>query len=62
MPLSGEKMLKLFLKDGWVFVRQKGSHVQLVKAGAHISIPMHRELKKGTEHVLLKKLKQVSKE
>ena len=61
MPLSGKDMLKLYLKDGWTLLRQKGSHVQVNKDGQTVTIPMHRELKKGTEHDLFKKLKSKGK-
>lgn len=27
MPISGREMLKLFKKEGWVELRQSGSHV-----------------------------------
>lgn len=33
MPLSGKDMLKLFLRDGWIVLRQKGSHVAVGKDG-----------------------------
>lgn len=60
MPLSGKEMVKLFLKAGWVIVPKqgKGSHVKLEKKGKMAIVPMHRELKKGTEHDLLKELKK----
>jgi predicted RNA binding protein YcfA (HicA-like mRNA interferase family) len=61
MPLSGKEMLKLFLKDGWIVLRKKGSHVQIQKIINnkifHQTIPMHGELKKGLEKNLLKLLK-----
>ena len=58
MPMSGKDMLKLFLKDGWQVLRQKGSHVAIGKDGQVETIPMHRELAKGTEHGLLERLKK----
>jgi predicted RNA binding protein YcfA (HicA-like mRNA interferase family) len=57
MPLSGDEMRKLFEKDGWIFDHQRGSHMILKKDGRHICIPRHKELSKGTEHGLLKKLR-----
>lgn len=58
MPLSGKEMVKLFEKAGWMFRHQKGSHVIMVCSdGRHKSIPLHRELKPGTEHDLLKTLR-----
>ncbi len=57
MPLSGKDMLNLYLKQGWVILRQKGSHLILGKGNDRETIPMHKELKKGLEKSLLKKLK-----
>ncbi len=60
MPISGKEMLKLFEKNGWAILRQKGSHVQVGKNGKLETIPMHKELAKGLEHKLLKRLKEGS--
>lgn len=57
MPMSGDEMRKLYIKNGWVELRQKGSHLQMGKGGERETIPMHRELKKGTEIRLLKRLR-----
>ena len=57
MPLSGKEMLKLYVRDGWVILRQKGSHLIVGKGMQRETIPMHRELKRGLEHCLLKALK-----
>ena len=46
MPMSGKEMLKLYLKNGWIKLRQTGSHVRLQKGNLKESIPMHKELKK----------------
>jgi predicted RNA binding protein YcfA (HicA-like mRNA interferase family) len=59
MPMSGKKMLKLFEKAGWVTLRQNGSHVIIGKGDKRETVPMHPELKKGLEHKLLKRLKEV---
>ncbi len=58
MPMSGKEMLKLYLKNGWIKLRQTGSHVRLQKGNLKESIPMHKELKKGLERALLKKLNE----
>jgi predicted RNA binding protein YcfA (HicA-like mRNA interferase family) len=58
MPLSGKEMLRLFVQAGWTVLRQNGSHVRVVKGKEHETIPMHRELKRGTEHDLLKRMKE----
>lgn len=56
MPLSGKEMLKLFLKAGWKVLRTKGSHVVVGFNEDRETIPMHKELKKGLEAYLLKRL------
>ena len=61
MPISGKELLKLFLQSGWMVLRQKGSHVVIGKGDERETIPMHRELKKGLEHKLLKRLIQGEK-
>jgi predicted RNA binding protein YcfA (HicA-like mRNA interferase family) len=58
MPMSGKQMLKLFEADGWTQLAQKGSHVKVGKNDARETIPMHKELKKGLEAKLLKRLKK----
>ena len=63
MPISGKEMLKRFIKAGWIKIGQVGSHVQVKKVGIDgrikkETIPMHKELKKGTESDLLKRLKK----
>jgi predicted RNA binding protein YcfA (HicA-like mRNA interferase family) len=55
MPLSGKEMLKLFERAGWSVLRQRGSHVRALKGKEHETIPMHKELAKGTESCLLKR-------
>ncbi len=59
MLMSGIKeMLRLYQQAGWVALRQNGSHVVVAKGAQRQTIPMHRELKKGLEHALLKDLKR----
>lgn len=57
MPLSGKEMVKLYERNGWTVIRQRGSHVTLGKGGERETIPMHKELATGTEKKLLKRLK-----
>jgi len=56
MPLSGKEMLKRYEKAGWTLLRQKGSHAVVGKGTDRETIPLHRELKTGTEKALLKRL------
>ena len=56
MPISGKEMLKLFIQNGWIELRQKGSHVIVGKNTERETIPLHKELKKGLEQALKKRL------
>ena len=57
MPMSGKEMLKLYRQHGWLELRQKGSHVIVSKGLQRETIRMHKELKKGLEQVLKKRLR-----
>jgi len=48
--MSGQETVQVFESLGWKVVRQKGSHIILVKAGhiATLSVPNHKEVAKGT--------------
>jgi predicted RNA binding protein YcfA (HicA-like mRNA interferase family) len=48
--VSGPRLVKALERDGWRTVRQRGSHVRLAHADKplRITIPLHRELKRGT--------------
>jgi predicted RNA binding protein YcfA (HicA-like mRNA interferase family) len=54
--MSGKEMLKLFKQNGWIELRQKGSHVIMGKNSERETIPLHKELKKGLEQALKKRL------
>jgi len=53
--VSGREAAKVFQKVGFLFHRQKGSHMIYYRAdGRHLSIPDHRELDRGTLRSLIK--------
>jgi len=54
--LSGREVVRAFAKDGWQMVRQRGSHMIMVKPGhmATLSVPDHREIAKGTLRSLIR--------
>ncbi|MEK6777712.1 MAG: type II toxin-antitoxin system HicA family toxin [bacterium] len=45
--VSGMKARRIFEKNGWVFKRQKGSHMILTKTGfrATLPVPNHKSLR-----------------
>jgi predicted RNA binding protein YcfA (HicA-like mRNA interferase family) len=54
--LSGREARRAFEKAGWIFDRQRGSHVALTKSGApaNLTIPDHRELDRGLLRALIR--------
>ena len=54
--LSGKKVVRAFENAGWQVVRQRGSHVILIKEGSHItlSVPDHKQVAKGTLRSLIR--------
>jgi predicted RNA binding protein YcfA (HicA-like mRNA interferase family) len=58
MPLSGEAMLRLYMKAGWIVLKRRGSHVKVGKGNLRETIPMQKELGRGLERKLLKRLEQ----
>ena len=53
-PISGEELAKLLIKDGFVFISQKGSHIKLRKGKIIVIVPNHKEIRKGTLSNILK--------
>ena len=54
--MNGREVVRIFERLGWRFVRQKGSHMILVKTGEMVtlSIPDHSEVAKGTLRKLIR--------
>lgn len=53
---SGMKTVKAFQKAGWIVKRQTGSHIIMEKVGSIVtlSVPNHKEIKRGTLRNLIK--------
>lgn len=54
--LSGKETVSIFQADGWRMVRQRGSHIILIKDGstATLSVPDHKQIAKGTLRALIR--------
>lgn len=55
--LSFNRIIRALQRDGWVVVRQKGSHIRLLKHTSSetlkITVPAHRPVKRTTlAHIL----------
>lgn len=55
-PLSGKDVVRLFETFGWSVARQRGSHVVMTKDGemATLSVPLHKEVARGTLRSLIR--------
>ena len=56
--VSGEDLIRVLRRFGYEVVRQKGSHVRLpnesAPEGLPVTVPLHKELAKGTLNNILK--------
>lgn len=56
--LNHGKLIKALQRDGWVVVRQKGSHIRLHKRTPaemlKLTVPAHRPIKRSTLSRILK--------
>ena len=55
--LNYDKVIRALKRDGWIIVRQRGSHIRLQKTTLtetlKITIPAHRPIKRSTlSHIL----------
>jgi predicted RNA binding protein YcfA (HicA-like mRNA interferase family) len=52
--LSGKELIKVLQREGFIIVRQKGSHISLSKGTFRTVVPLHNDLSKGTLLGILK--------
>ena len=51
MPMTAREAIRRLKKEGWVEVRQAGSHKQFKKNKKRLTVPDHRgDLSVGVEH------------
>jgi len=55
---SGKEIIKTLRRIGFIVDHQRGSHIFLHNLERNISVvvPLHKEIKKGTLHNILKKV------
>lgn len=55
--ISGKGAVDTFKKIGWKVARREGSHIILTKVGMPVtlSVPDHREIRRGTMRSLIRK-------
>ncbi len=52
--VSGAAVVAALEKQGFVRIRQAGSHVRLAKGPLHVTVPMHDEVAPGTLKSILR--------
>jgi len=54
---SYKDVIRAFKRDGWVVIRQRGSHIRMLKLTGgivrHIYVPAHSNIMKGTLHAII---------
>jgi predicted RNA binding protein YcfA (HicA-like mRNA interferase family) len=64
--LSYDLVIRALQRDGWIVVRQKGSHIRLQKRTTtetlKLTVPAHRPIKKSTLSHILKQARLTTKE
>lgn len=60
-PLSGKDVCDILMKNGFVQVRQRGSHIimqkQMKDSTTTVPVPIHKELKLGTLRSIIRQSK-----
>jgi len=52
--ISGEELVKILIKEGFILISQKGSHIKLKKDKITVIVPNHKEIRKGTLYTIIK--------
>lgn len=57
--VSGDRLVRVLQRRGWVVARQRGSHVRLQHSdrSVFLTVPLHRELRRKTLDGILKDAK-----
>lgn len=54
--MKAQEALRRLTREGWVVMRQTGSHIQLMKDGKRLTLPYHRgDLSPGVERDIKRK-------
>jgi len=58
--MSGAEVVKVLLDNGWHIRNTRGSHVNMAKGSHRVTVPLHKELAKGTLHEIKKKANEAN--
>jgi predicted RNA binding protein YcfA (HicA-like mRNA interferase family) len=60
--VRGVDLVRALRRAGWTELRTHGSHVRLERDGAHVSVPLHNPIKRGTLAGILADVKMTGEE
>lgn len=56
MPMKAQEAIRRLKREGWIEVRQSGSHKQFMKDGIRLTVPDHKgDLKPAVERDIKRK-------
>lgn len=56
MPMKAQEAIRKLKREGWIEVRQSGSHKQFMKDGIRLTVPDHKgDLKPAVERDIKRK-------
>ena len=60
--VSGAAVVRALERAGWAKHSQIGSHVKMTRGGAHVSVPLHDPVKRGTLASILRTVEMTADE
>jgi len=58
--VTSRELINLMKKLGFSVVRQRGSHTRLEYKGRFITVPVHKNIKPGLLHAILKSVSEIT--
>jgi len=60
--VSGKAIVRVLESAGWTKHSQMGSHIKMTRGGAHVSVPLHDPIKRGTLASILRTVEMTADE
>jgi len=60
--VGGAAVVRALERAGWTKHSQVGSHIKMTRGGAHVSVPLHDPVKRGTLASILRSVEMTADE
>jgi len=60
--VDGTDLVRALERAGWVKHSQVGSHVKMTRGAAHVSVPLHKPVKRGTLASILRTVEMTAED